>query len=501
MFIEDVTQLLFRTLAVVLAVNVLFLFLVLRRRLRLQRYFLLKDSAREILRAPVQLLAAGQLPPEQFATLEREAKTRPGRDALHELLLAAVTPESAPHISEALFALGAVDDWARRAFGRARGNATVERAVQRTWLERTSRTRAPLTDGLRRLKVFALRRALAVRSLAHLAPEFSQPFLVEAVGDPASEVREVAIAGMGRSQHPTLIAVLIEELERSVDARNDVSWRWLTMALTRFRLEHLHHVVPALRHQNPQMRYTMVEITRQICAEAAKGGLLNKNDFSPSVYQVFLEDLVSDASADVRARSAAVIKHFRDRRSVRALRLLMIDENEFVRLHAVRACNDRFYSDLLPDLTRALRDPHWRVRDAAVQAMLTFGASGLEELYRVFLEAEDEDTSHQIVDGMQRAGAMPLLLASLATDVRHSTMATAVCQKMALIGDTVYLNRALASVDQPSVRISLMDALLAAPDEEYVEMLEAIATTDDSVAGARASEILRLSGIVQPEGH
>jgi hypothetical protein len=80
-------------------------------------------------------------------------------------------------------------------------------------------------------------------------------------------------------------------------------------------------------------------------------------------------------------------------------------------------------------------------------------------------------------------------------------MATAVCQKMALIGDTVYLNRALASVDQPSVRVSLMDALLAAPDEEYVEMLEAIATTDDSVAGTRASEILRLSGIVQPEGH
>ena len=498
MFIEDVTQLLFWTLAVVLAVNVLFLFLVLRRRLRLQRYFMLKDSSREILRAPVQLLAAGQLPPEQFVALEREAKTKPGRDALHELLLAAVTPESAEHISEALYALGSVDDWARRAFGRSRGNATVERSVQRAWLDRATRLPVPLADRFRRLKVFALRRALAVRSLAHLSPDFSQAFLVEAIGDPASEVREVAIAGMGRSQHPTLIAVLLAELERSIDARNDVSWRWLTMALARFQLEHLHHFVPALRHSHPRMRFSVVDTARQICAEAAKGGLLNKNDFAPAFYQVFLDDLVSDASADVRARSAPVVKHFRDQRSVRALRTLMSDENEFVRLHAVRACNDRFYSDLLPDLTRALRDPHWRVRDAAVQAMLTFGSSGLEELYRVFLEADDEETSHQIVDGMQRAGAMPMLLASLANDARQSTVASAVCQKMALIGDTVYLNRALASVDQPGVRISLMDALLAAPDEEYVDMLEAIASTDGSVAGARASEILRLSGIARP---
>ncbi len=156
---------------------------------------------------------------------------------------------------------------------------------------------------------------------------------------------------------------------------------------------------------------------------------------------------------------------------------------------------DRFYSDLLPDLTRALRDPHWRVRDAAVQAMLPFGTSGLNELYRVFLETEDEETGQQITDGLQRAGAMPTLLASLATDSLQSTVASAVCQKMAMLGQTVYLNRALASVDEPNVRLGLMDALIAGARRGVPSACSSPSPAPTAAwSAARASDILRLVG-------
>jgi HEAT repeat protein len=183
------------------------------------------------------------------------------------------------------------------------------------------------------------------------------------------------------------------------------------------------------------------------------------------------------------------------------LRRLLADENEFVRLHAVRAAADRFYGDLLPDLSRRLMDQNWRVRDAAVRAMLPFGTSGLNELYRVFLQSEDTETALQITDGLQRSGAMPTLLASLATDGVQSSVATAVCQKMAMLGQTVYLNRALASIDDASVRLSLMDALVHSADEEYLGVLQALANTDRGEVGSRASDILRKSGISQrPSG-
>jgi HEAT repeat protein len=287
----------------------------------------------------------------------------------------------------------------------------------------------------------------------------------------------------------------MEELVRAIDRQSDVSWRTLMIALTSFRLQDLPRFVPFLQHAHPYMRFTLVDIVRQIAAEAAREGILNKNDFSPDLYAVFLNRLVDDESADVRARSAAVVRHFRDQRATRVLRRLLDDENDFVRLHAVRACADRFYIDLLPSLTRRLRDPHWRVREAAVRTLLAFGGAGLNELYRAFLVSEDEETAQQITDGLQRVGGMPTLLASLTAEGLQSDLASAVCQKMALLGKTVYLTRALASVDDAPVRLRLMDALMTTPDEEYLTVLQSLASGPQGVVGRRASEILRQSGI------
>lgn len=498
--IEDVAQLLRWLVVGTVAVNLLFLWVVVERRLRLQRFFVVKDAAREELRPRVAAFARGDLSVDEMLRLRRDVKSAPVREAVHELLFAAQTPQNATRISELLFALHSVDRWAARAFGRRRAAALVARAIRREGPDPRGRPPRRFTDVLRRLRVLAVPRALAVDHLGRLAPEFAQVFLVEAAADPAREVRQTAVTWMGRARHAPLVPSLMAELERAIAQANEVSVQAIKIALSSFRLTDLPRFVPFLDHPDPGVRFAVVDVVRHIAAEAARGGRLNKNDFSPDLHAAVLDRLIVDPSADVRARAAAVVRHFRDQRATRALRRLIADENEFVRLHAVRAAGDRFFGDLLPDLTRALDDASWRVRDAAVRSLLPFGSSGLNELYRVFLESEDADRARQITDGLQRAGAMPTLLASLTVDGLNSSIASAVCQKMAVLGQTVYLNRALASIEEPAVRLGLMDALMGAPDAEYVGVLESLARHDTGRVGSRASDILRLSGITSARG-
>ena len=493
-FIEDVSRVLAWGLVAVVLVNVLFLWVVLERRLRLQRYFVIKDAAREGARRQVQGYVEARLSLEDMLGLRNEMKAAPARAAVHELLFSARTRETAPRITELAFALHSVDEWATGAFGRKRGRQLVSSSLKREPPE----TAGPRTSGLarriKRARIFAVRRGVAVSRLARLSPEFASPFLVEAAADASTEVRQVAITAMGEARHAPFIPYLMSELARSIEQGNDVSWRTLKIALTSFRLTDLRHFVPFLDHPHPRMRFTVMDAISQIAAEASRGGMLNKNDFSLDVYTAILDRRIDDESGDVRARAAGVVKHFRDGRATRALRRLLNDDNDFVRMHAARACEDRFYVDLLPDLTRRVTDPHWRVRDAAAKSLLVFGNAGVTELYRVFLETDDEETAQQITDVIQRVGGMPRLLASLTTDVQ-SGLATAVCQKMGMLGKTVYLNRALAGIDDERVRLSLMDALLVAPDEEYLGVLQSLASGRHDVVGTRASEILRQSGI------
>ena len=236
------------------------------------------------------------------------------------------------------------------------------------------------------------------------------------------------------------------ELARSIDHENDVSWRTLKIALTSFRLADASRFVPFLTHPHPRMRFTVVDIIRQIAGEAARDGLLNKNDFSPELYATFLDRLVVD---DVRRRARAqrsVVAHFRDARALRALRTLLNDDNDFVRLHAVRAA---------ATASTAICCPTSRVACA-----IHTGGSGKPPSRRAALRQRRSERALPHIPRERRRRdrpadhrrlaarrGMPTLLASLTTAGMQSTLASAVCQKMAAMGNTVYLNRALASVD------------------------------------------------------
>jgi hypothetical protein len=57
-----------------------------------------------------------------------------------------------------------------------------------------------------------------------------------------------------------------------------------------------------------------------------------------------------------------------------------------------------------------LRDPHWRVREAAIQTLISRGGAGKHHLYEHFLTSPDRATREQIVEVIERTGMMSALV-------------------------------------------------------------------------------------------
>ncbi|HUR36747.1 MAG TPA: HEAT repeat domain-containing protein, partial [Terriglobales bacterium] len=251
--------------------------------------------------------------------------------------------------------------------------------------------------------------------------------------------------------------------------------------------------IPYITHPVRRLRFFVVDTLREICNKAAGDGLLAKNDFSPGLCRVLLEHAAVDEFADVRARCAWVIRHFRDQAAKDALCKLMRDENEFVRLHAVRACGHRAYTDLTPEVVARLTDTRWRVREAAVMSLARFGTTGLDELYRYFVTCPDAFACEQITEEIQRKGLVDDLVNALMGTLDAAALARGVVQKMAMMGKTSLLMDSLASINNPDARIALMECLAVSPNEELLAVLAMIAETSSGQVKSRASQILHQS--------
>lgn len=489
--LEDLTSLVLWLLFTVISVNVVFLCFLFYRRISHNRYYIGKDAARDRYRPIIADFAEKRLTVEQSAALLQDATTEAERDALEEMVLTVAKGENVLRVTELLFAIGFVEGWARTAFGRARGKQLIGHALRGEKTSISLGIHKSYFNIFRRIRFFSVPRALAVDHLGRLAPDFSIIFSAEALHDPAAEVRQVAIYTMGHNRHPAVIPLLLQELEKALKAGNDVSLRTTKSTLVCYRIEDLYHFVPYLSHPNWRLRFFVVDTIREIANRAAKDTILNKNDFSTEIYNAFLEQVVADEFADVRARGSAVIRHFRDRRALQALRQLLRDENEFVRLHAVRACADRYYVEIIPDLVRRMSDPKWRVREAATKALTVFGVNGVDELYKFFVTTSDQYSSEQISEEIQRTGLTQDLVAALVSK-EDSELATAVCQKMTILGKTSLLNTALLSPGVPTdARLLLMEALMTAPTDDFVRNLSQIRMMDEGALGARATFLLQ----------
>jgi HEAT repeat protein len=492
-FIEDLGILVLWLIAMVMSVNFVFMFFVFYRRLSRTRYFAEKDAARSRYRAIISEFIAGNLPIEEVTEALENATSTAERDTLEEMLLKQVDGSNAGRISELFFSLGFVDRWARIAFGRKRCGELVKRSLRRERAAGITLAQHSILDYVMRLQILAVPRALALNSLGKMAPEHAEVFLSEGIKDPSIHVRRVAIESMGRNRFPQAVPLLLEELRKAVEEGNDVSLRTMKSALICYNLDDLDLFIPYITHPARRVRFFVIDTMREICNRVAGEGLLAKNDFSPALCRLILDKAVIDEFADVRARSAWLVRHFRDTLATDALRLLINDENEFVRLHAVRASGNRAYLALVPDVVARLTDVRWRVREAAVGTLAQFGAEGLDEMYRYFVGCPDAFACEQITEEIQRKGLVQDLVSALMAGGVETDLGRAVCQKMAMMGKSSLLISALASVVAPEVRIALMESLAAAPNEEFLSVLQMITETSSGSVQIRASQILHQS--------
>jgi len=491
LLIENVTELIKYLFYLILALNAVFLVFVFFRRAARNRYYKAKDAARERYRNVLSQFVNGEITVPQAAEALRSASGGAARDAVQERLVASIDPSNVEKVTELFFALGFVDHWARTAFGSSRAAQLQERSRRKEKAAISTAQRQSPWNFLRRTRLFSVPRALAVDHLGNLAPEFSQVFVAEALHDPSTQVRRVAVEAIGKNRHPAAIPLLLEELRKAIDEGNDVSLRTTKSALVCYNLEDLPHFVPFLSHPSRRVRFFVVDALREIFVKASRYTSISRANLSPEIRQVFLTKVVSDTFADVRARGAAVITHFHEPAATDALRKLLADENEFVRLHTVRVCNDPFYSDLVPDIVRCLADNKWRVREAATQTLSAFGHRGTNELYRYFIVAKDRYAAEQITEEIQRTGLIRDILEELAKGGEDAGLAQDVCRKMALMGKTTLLTQAVSANIAPEARILLMESMMEAPTQEFLNLLATLSKKDTGPVGAKAGSLLR----------
>src|SRR5512140_2990377 len=103
-------------LATVVAIDLLFVFSVMYRRVARGIYFRAKDRARERLAPSLQRFFRYEATQGETVEALRWVRTTAARDALQEMLLERMSPETSDRVTALFFTLGSVSEWARNAF-------------------------------------------------------------------------------------------------------------------------------------------------------------------------------------------------------------------------------------------------------------------------------------------------------------------------------------------------------------------------------------------------
>ena len=477
----------------VISIDLGLVIFILFRRAAHNRFYSRKDAAQRRYSVIIAECFGGKVSLERSALL-LNAGGGPEREAARTLLLGSIRATTQRQATDLLVALGFVQEWTEQAFGKRRAGELLRSITQdqrvSAPLQPTSRRR-PKARRFRRWRVFSISRAVAVSRLGRLSPEFSGRFMQEALRDPSPYVGRMAVTSIGRNQIPDGVPILLQELRRSVDGETELPIRSIQTALVRYSIAELRHITFYLKHGSARFRFLAVNSIREMCARAESahsGGL----EFPAELRRWFLEEAVRDESPDVRARSAGVIGHFRSPEAMQALRLLMGDPNEFVRLHSVRASADPYYAGLIGDTLRRITDQRWRVREAAVKTVGSFQTTGRQQLEQYFLDTTDRYASEQIGEELQRSGTALRIVAALATSGSEGTRARKVCCKMAELGMVSLMAEELASEKSIDLRTQLLDVLSASATPQFIDALRWIVARQADPLNRRAEALLRV---------
>ena len=259
-------------------------------------------------------------------------------------------------------------------------------------------------------------RAKSIRNLGTLRHRPSWPLLVNSLNDRHRDIQLVALRSLAAVGAPESFPALQQCVHAVVQGESTPPpLQGLQGAMANFGLTCAPALLPSLRHPDQQIRTHAARILRtMVCREAACHAdlVLTPELLTPPMMELLLSRLSVDSSAEIRARAAEVMVFLADPRPLPELRKLLLDHQWFVRLRTVRALARlrQGAAPLYGDIRECLRDPHWRVREGAIQTLISFGREGRHQLFEYFLTSPDRTAHEQIVELIERAGLMSALV-------------------------------------------------------------------------------------------
>jgi HEAT repeat protein len=476
---EPLTEMACAILVLVLVGTGLLVAAAVVRRQQQERYFEGVNHLRRRYRPVLRRLLAGKCDPQGLAAL----RALPQQDL--EILLdqflshARLPPAQAGLLRKLCAELGLLEIWQRHLRGQ------VEAVSFRDALSHP--------EGLLHLsrRLNFLLRGRSARNLGALRDQASWPLLVQALDDPHPDVQAVALRSLAAIQEPQSFPGLVERLHAAVLGNSPlISPRAFAAALASFPLSQVLGLLPSLRHPHARIRSLATDILREMVKrQVASDGdfVLDPALFPRELTDLFLTELASDPDPEVRGRAVAVIAHLDPARSAPVLRELLDDPAWFVRLRTLRAFAERRGSPELGEISRRLTDPHWAVREAAAQALLAFGPEGVDKLLEHFLNSGNPAGQEQVVEEMQRAGLIPLLLERYGNDT-HGREARVIEQLLSL-GVTSCLLGVLKNSSDAHLRKKFLEEFGQHPDPRIQARVK-------DLAGLEAGE--EAQGLAQP---
>jgi HEAT repeat protein len=159
-----------------------------------------------------------------------------------------------------------------------------------------------------------------------------------------------------------------------------------------------------------------------VCREAVRqpSFSLTEELLTAPMVELLLTGLAVDISAEIRSRAADVLVYLADPRTPLVLHKLLLDPQWIVRLRTLRALAHlrQAAEPLNLDIRNFLRDAHWQVREAAIQALIALGQEERRELYEYYLSSPDRAVREQIAEMILRTGLMSALVEDYSAGVR-----------------------------------------------------------------------------------
>lgn len=325
------------------------------------------------------------------------------------------------------------------------------------------RTAAPSVVAGDRALVRHVLRAKSIRNLGTLRHRPSWELLAHAVNDRHRDIQLVALRSLAAVGAVESFPILRERLREAVAGKRTAPpVAGLLAAMAGFDLRCAAALRPLLHHPDHALRLQAAEVLRTMVwreAHLRPQRILTEALLTPEVMELVLTRLAADLSAEIRARAADVIVFLADERVTSALHGLLIDRQWFVRLHTVRAIS-RLRQDsvpLHPAIRACLRDPHWRVREAAVQTFVALGGQGRRQLFEHFLTSSDPGFLEQMVEVIERTGFMSDLVEEYSSGAKG--LDALVVERLASEAAPLGLAGILRTLD-PDIRKKFLDRFL-----------------------------------------